>query len=116
MCPIPYTLLIYYLYVSSFLYVKKKIQTKNNAAVQTYQVYINWQNIFREIYLAEKLHFSATSVFVLKKVLQEFFSEIIETLTHFMPLASFYTSGKHEKISGFLMFSGGIKGYWHEVG
>ena len=64
MCPIPYTLLIYHLYISCFLYVKK-IQTKNNAAVQTYQAYINWLNkfsinnkdILREIHLKEKLHF-----------------------------------------------------------
>ena len=55
MRPIPYTLLIYYLYI--FFSLSKKIQTKNNAAIHTYQVYINCKNkffindkdIFREI-------------------------------------------------------------------
>ena len=44
MRPIPYTLLIYYLYI--FFSLSKKIQTKNNAAIHTYQVYINWKNKF----------------------------------------------------------------------
>ena len=30
-------------------------------------------------------------------------------LIHFMTLVSFYTSLKHQKTSGFLMFSGGIE-------
>ena len=31
------------------------------------------------------------------------------SLTHFMTILSFYTSCKHHKTSGFLMFSGGTK-------
>ena len=80
----PYTLYIInllFIYIYSFLYLEKT-QTKNKTAVQTYQVYINCQNkisnndkdIFREIYLEEKLHLS---VFVLKKVSQEFFQEVL---------------------------------------
>ena len=39
-----------------------------------------------------------------------------EQLTHIMSLASFYTSWKYQKTSGFLMFSGGIKReQWHEM-
>ena len=38
-------------------------------------------------------------------------------LTHFMPLISFDTPLKHQKTSGFLMFSGVIKrDQWHEMG
>ena len=38
------------------------------------------------------------------------------SLIHFMPLVSFYTSWKHQKISGFLMFLGGIeRDHWHEM-
>ena len=38
-------------------------------------------------------------------------------LTHFMPLAFFYTPWKHQKTSGFLIFSGGIeRDQWHELG
>ena len=38
-------------------------------------------------------------------------------LTYFMPLVSFYTPWKHQKTSGFLMFSGGIeRDQWHEIG
>ena len=34
-----------------------------------------------------------------------------------MPLASFYTPGKHQKIYGFLMFSEGVeREQWHEMG
>ena len=34
-----------------------------------------------------------------------------------MPLASFYTPWRHQKISGFLMFSGGIeRDQWHKIG
>ena len=34
----------------------------------------------------------------------------------FMPLVSFYTSRKYLKISGFLMFSGGLeKDQWHQM-
>ena len=37
-------------------------------------------------------------------------------LTHFMPLMSFDTPGKHKKARGFLMFSGGIKrDQWHQM-
>ena len=33
-----------------------------------------------------------------------------------MPLVSFYTSRKYLKISGFLMFSGGLeKDQWHQM-
>ena len=39
------------------------------------------------------------------------------TLTHFVPLISFDTPRKHQKTSGFLMFSEGIKkDQWHESG
>ena len=38
-------------------------------------------------------------------------------LDHSMSLASFYTPWKHQKTSGFLMFSGGIeRDQWHEMG
>ena len=38
-------------------------------------------------------------------------------LIHFMPLISFDTPWKHQKTSGFLMFSGGMKrDQWHEMG
>ena len=38
-------------------------------------------------------------------------------LAHFMLLVSFYTSWKYQKISGFLMFTGGlVKNKWYEVG
>ena len=38
-------------------------------------------------------------------------------ISHFMPLTSFDTPWKHQKTSGFLMFSGGIKrDQWHEMG
>ena len=38
-------------------------------------------------------------------------------LTHFLPLARFYTPWKDQKTKGFLMFSGGIeKDQWHEMG
>ena len=38
-------------------------------------------------------------------------------LTHFMPLISLDTPWKHQKSSGFLMFSGCIKrDQWHEMG
>ena len=38
-------------------------------------------------------------------------------LTHFMPLISFDTLWKHQKTSGFLMFSAGIKrDQWYEMG
>ena len=40
----------------------------------------------------------------------------LHTVNHFMPLASFYTPWKHQKISGFLMVSGGIeRDQWHEI-
>ena len=40
------------------------------------------------------------------------------TLTHFVPPVSFYIPWKHQKMSGYLMFSGGIKkeSQWHEMG
>ena len=38
-------------------------------------------------------------------------------LTQFTVVLSFYTPWKHQKISGFLMFSGGIENdQWHEMG
>ena len=38
-------------------------------------------------------------------------------LTHFITLAYFYTHWKHQKTSGFMMFSGSIgKSQWHEMG
>ena len=43
--------------------------------------------------------------------------KIFLILTHFMPLISFCTLGELQKISGFLMFSGGIeRDQWHEMG
>ena len=43
--------------------------------------------------------------------------QYILPLTHFMPLISFDTPWKHQKIRGFMMFSGGIKrDQWHEMG
>ena len=34
-----------------------------------------------------------------------------------MPPLSFYTTWKHQKTRGFLMFSGGVeRGHWHEMG
>ena len=38
-------------------------------------------------------------------------------LTYFTPLVSFFTPWKHQKISGFLMFSGGITWWdqWHNL-
>ena len=39
------------------------------------------------------------------------------TLTHFMPLVSYYMPWKHEKTFGFFMFSGGVeRNQWHEIG
>ena len=39
------------------------------------------------------------------------------TWIYFVPLVCFYTPGKHQEISGFLMFSGGIeRDQWYEVG
>ena len=39
------------------------------------------------------------------------------TLTHFMPLVTFYTPQKHHKTRDFLMFLGGIeRDQWHEIG
>ena len=44
-------------------------------------------------------------------------TSFLSTLTHFMPLASFYIPWKLQKTRGFLMFSGGIeKDQWHEMG
>ena len=41
----------------------------------------------------------------------------LKELTHFVPLISFDTPWKHQKTSGFLMFSGGItRDQWHEMG
>ena len=48
-----------------------------------------------------------------------YFSLILQEdlLTHFMPLVSFYTPCKHQKIKGFLMFSGNIERVqWLEIG
>ena len=43
-------------------------------------------------------------------------TNILILLTHFMPLVSFCIPWKHQKTSGFLMFSGGIERYqWHEM-
>ena len=43
--------------------------------------------------------------------------ELEGMLTHFVPLISFDTLWKHQKTSGFLMFSRGIKrDQWHEMG
>ena len=40
----------------------------------------------------------------------------ISILTHFMPLASFYTHLKYQKTRGFLIFSGSIgRDQWHEM-
>ena len=39
--------------------------------------------------------------------------------TNLMPRVSFYTPLKHQKIKGFVMFSGGLKrkkDQWHEMG
>ena len=56
-------------------------------------------------------------------LLEERYSELFRKrsidiyLKHFMPLLSFYTHWKHQKTSGFLIFSGGIERYqWHEMG
>ena len=39
------------------------------------------------------------------------------TQTHLMPLGSFFTSWKHQKTRGFLMFSGDTeRDQWHEMG
>ena len=38
------------------------------------------------------------------------------TLIHFMPLVSFDTPWKHQKTSGFLMFSGVKRDKWHGMG
>ena len=44
-------------------------------------------------------------------------TNFINSLTHFMPLSSFYTPWKYQKTSDFLMFSGGIEGgQCNEVG
>ena len=41
----------------------------------------------------------------------------LKLLTYFMPFVSFDSPCKHQKTSGFLMFSGGIeRGQWHEMG
>ena len=40
----------------------------------------------------------------------------VQSLTHFIPLVSFYTPGKRQKTRGFLMFSGCIESdQWHEM-
>ena len=41
----------------------------------------------------------------------------VDGLTDFMPMVSFYTPWKHQKTSGFLMFSGAIeRDQWHKMG
>ena len=42
---------------------------------------------------------------------------LIITLTHFIPPASFDTPLNHQRIKGFVMFSGGIeRDQWDEMG
>ena len=44
-------------------------------------------------------------------------AEGVVSLTHFMLLRSFFTPGKYQKTSDFLMFSGGIeRDQWHKMG
>ena len=44
-------------------------------------------------------------------------SHTADWLAHFIPLISFYTPWKHQKTSGFLIFSWGIERHqWHETG
>ena len=51
-----------------------------------------------------------------KHLLCCFLAKIINGLTYFIPLASFGTPWKHQKTSGFLMFSGRIeREQWHEA-
>ena len=49
--------------------------------------------------------------------LSDMFEVRIFSSTYFIPLVSFYTPLKHEKTSGFLMFSGGVeRNQLHEMG
>ena len=53
-----------------------------------------------------------------KFIIQSLFClvNVSSSSTHFIPLVSFNTSWKHQKISGFIMFSGGIeRNQWHEM-
>ena len=51
-----------------------------------------------------------------KKKVKMFRKGMLVSLSHYMPLFSFYTSWKHQKTRGFLMFSGGIeREQWHEM-
>ena len=51
-----------------------------------------------------------------KKKVKMFRKGILVSLSHYMPLFSFYTSWKHQKTKGFLMFSGGIeREQWQEM-
>ena len=44
-------------------------------------------------------------------------SILFVVVTHVMSLLFFYTPWKYQKVSGFLMFSGGIeRNHWHEIG
>ena len=53
----------------------------------------------------------------LKEVVLNWCNLIRVFLTHFWPMFSFYTPWKHQKTSGFLVFSGGIKWeHWREMG
>ena len=48
---------------------------------------------------------------------KHFLPFFFQNLTHFMPLVFLYTPRKHQKTSGFLIFSGGIeRDQWHEIG
>ena len=46
-----------------------------------------------------------------------FIVDILYNLTYFIPLVSFYTPWKHQKTSGFLIFSGDTeREQWYEMG
>ena len=66
--------------------------------------------IIKEISLPIWNYFEVRSTYYFKTRLNDLWN-------YFMQLASFYAPWKHQKIRGFLMFSGGIeRDHWHKMG
>ena len=80
--------------------------------IQNPTEYLRWSILLRTLCNCSIFRRPIYSKFVYSE--REFVSY---SLIHFMPLVSFYTSWKHQKISGFLMFLGGIeRDQWHAMG
>ena len=74
--------------------------------------YVRWSILLRTLCNCSIFRRPIYSKFVYSE--REFVSY---SLIHFMPLVSFYTSWKHRKTYGFLMFFGGIeRDQWHKMG